>query len=102
MFELLFSLAALFFLSHVVLLVASFPPGRFAATRYFWSHATLWLTGMLLFLLTLIYGGDDRSGFVDYFDTPLKKGMILLVTALLSLTAHAIVKRFILSADSRK
>ena len=96
MFALITAAAALLFLSHVVLLLASFSKGRFHRNRYFWSHATLWITGILVFLLTVIYAGDGKSTFIDYFDTTLRKVMILLITALLSLTAHTIVSRFVL------
>lgn len=96
MFTVLASIAALLFLAHVLLLVISFPGGRFDRKRYFWSHATLWLTGIVVFTLALVFSGSGQSAFVDYFDTLGKKLMILVVTVVLSFVAHMIVSRLLI------
>lgn len=97
MFYLLLCLAAICFLTHVGLLITSFSAGRFKRDHYFWSHATLWLAGLLLFLVAITYAGEGRAGAIDYFNTTLKKIMILVVTIALSLIADAIVKRFVVN-----
>jgi hypothetical protein len=84
------------FLSHVFLLFAAFGNGRFYAARYFYSHLTLWITGILLFLLVYLFQGKGVSNFLDYFDTPLKKAMILIVPLVLSVLVHSIVWLFVL------
>lgn len=91
MFESLLLLAGLFFLSHVCLLAVSIF-GRFHDRRYFWSHGTLWICGVLLFLAAVLFAGQGKSDFLDYFDTPLKKAMILVVPFVLSSIVHGIVK----------
>jgi hypothetical protein len=91
MFNLLITAALLLFITHVALLIASFTGTKFATSRYFYSHLTLWLTGGVIFLAALIYSGTNQSGFLDYFSTPLRKGMILVVTFAVSLVAHSIV-----------
>ena len=96
MFYLLLCLAGFSFLAHVGLLITSFSSGRFKREHYFWSHATLWLAGLLLFVTAIIYAGDGRSGAIDYFNTGLKKGMILVVTIALSLMADLIVKKIVM------
>lgn len=96
MFYLLIITAALSFIAHVVLLLASFSGSRFAGNRYFYSHLTLWLTGVVVFVLALLYSGSNQSGFLDYFDTPFKKSMILVATIALSLVAHSIVRFMVL------
>jgi hypothetical protein len=90
--------AVVFFVAHVGLLIASFTRGHFYATRYVYSHVTLWVTGLLVFLLALLFQGRNMSGFLDYFDTPARKGMILLGTVCLSLIAHVIVRTLVLPA----
>lgn len=92
MFYTLIAMAVLAFLTHVAFLVASFPAGRISRTRYLLSHAALWLTGLLVFLLTVLYAGTGHSEFIDYFDTLGKKMLILVATVLLSTLAHTIVK----------
>ena len=89
--------AAASFLSHIFLLIASFSSTGFKRKRYFWSHATLLLTGVFIFVLAISYAGKNQSVVIDYFDSPIKKSMILLITCIVSLTAHIFVKRFILS-----
>ena len=96
MFYLLVSAAIVFFIAHVALLLASFPGSGFATSRYFFSHLTLWITGIVVFVLALLYSGSNKSGFLDYFDTPFKKAMILVVTLALSLIAHSIVRYMVL------
>ncbi|MDN3580807.1 hypothetical protein [Mucilaginibacter flavus] len=91
MFYLLVTAAIIFFIAHVSLLVASFTGPKFAKSRYFYSHLTLWLTGLSLFVAAILFSGTGQSQFLDYFDSSLKKVMILVVTFALSLTAHSII-----------
>ncbi|WP_442591833.1 hypothetical protein ACSBL2_11455 [Pedobacter sp. AW31-3R] len=92
MFYLLISVSIIFFIIHVALLLTSFPQSQLARTRYFYSHLTLWITGIIVFVLALLYSGSGRSSFLDYFDSTTKKVIILGFTAALSLVAHSIVK----------
>ena len=94
--------AGLFFIAHVSLLLASFAQGRFYSVRYFLSHVTLWITGFMVFFLALLFEGRGISAFLDYFDTPLKKAMILAGALVLSLIAHSIVKFLVLSPRRRQ
>lgn len=96
MFYPLIIIAAIFFIAHVVLLLTSFLGTAFAGNRYFYSHLALWITGVVVFLLALLYSGRNQSGFLDYFDTSFKKSMILVATLALSLIAHSIVRFLIL------
>jgi hypothetical protein len=96
MFYLLVAAAIIFFIAHVALLLASFPSSGFVTSRYFFSHLTLWITGIVVFVLAQLYSGSNQSGFLNYFDTPFKKGMILVVTLALSLVAHSIVRFLVL------
>ncbi len=96
MFYFLLILAAGLFLAHVILLFTAFPNAQLAQQRYFYSHLTLWLTGGVVFILALVYAGTGQSSFFDYFDSPLKKGMILMFTVALSLVAHTIVRLVVL------
>jgi hypothetical protein len=84
------------FLAHVVLLFTAFPNSQLARRRYFYSHLTLWLTGATIIVLSLLYSGTGRSGFLDYFDSSLKKVMIIGFTLALSLVAHIIVRLLVL------
>ena len=95
MFYILISATLIFFIVHVILLLTAFPQSKLARTRYFYSHLTLWITGVLIFSLALIYSGSGRSSFLDYFDSITKKAMILIFTIALSLVAHTIVTRVI-------
>jgi hypothetical protein len=90
MFYFLVAIAAIFFITHVVLLLLSFPQLQLAQGRYFYSHLTLWLTGLVVFILAWFYNGE--SGALSYFDTPFKKSMILVFTVALSAVAHSIVR----------
>lgn len=101
MFYLLIIIAAVFFIAHVILLLASFSGDQLLSNRYFYSHLTLWITGITVFVLALLYSGANRSGFLDYFDTPFKKGMILMATLALSLIAHSIVRFVVLPITNR-
>ena len=92
MLYLLTALAVLFFILHVSFLLASFPGGGFNKRRYFISHLTLWLTGLIVFILALLFAGKGVSPFLDYFDTTTKKLMILVATLVLSGVAHTIVR----------
>ena len=96
MFYLLIIGTAIFFLAHVALLFASISHSKLVPTRYFYSHLTLWITGVLVLVLAILYGGTGRSSFLDYFDSNTKKAMILVFTFALSLVAHIIVTRVIL------
>jgi hypothetical protein len=90
--------AVIFFIAHVVLLLLSFSKSALISKRYFYSHLTLWITGVLVFSLALLYQGTGRSAFLDYFDNTTKKTMILVFTLGLSLVAHILVTRLILPA----
>ncbi|MCD0487766.1 hypothetical protein LPB86_05980 [Pedobacter sp. MC2016-14] len=96
MFYALISAAIIFFLAHLILLLTAFPQSKLAGKRYFYSHLTLWFTGLFIFILALLYSGTGQSNFLDYFDTPTKKAMILVFTMALSLVAHTIVKYVVL------
>ncbi|MES2377564.1 MAG: hypothetical protein V4553_13355 [Bacteroidota bacterium] len=96
MFYLIATAAAALFIAHVVLLLISFPKSQLAPARYFYSHLTLWLTGVLVFVLALLYSGKDQLSILDYFDTMQKKVMILVFTFALSLVAHLVVRLLIL------
>lgn len=92
MFYILILASIIFFIAHVALLFTAFPESKLARKRYFYSHLTLWITGILVFALALLYSGSGRSSFLDYFDTAPKKSMILAFTLALSLVAHSIVR----------
>ena len=96
MFYLLITASIVLFITHVALLVMSFPKSELAQSRYFYSHLTLWLTGLTVFILAWLYSGSGQSSFLDYFDSPLKKMMILIFTLALSLVAHSIVRLLVL------
>jgi hypothetical protein len=96
MYQFLLTCAAIAFLTHVILLLVSFSKGRFFRSRYFFSHFTLWLTGVVVFSLAMLYAGKGVSGFLDYFDTDVKRVTILVVTVLVSALAHGIVKFLVL------
>jgi hypothetical protein len=96
MFYSLITIAVIFFITHVTLLLTAFPKSELAHTRYFYSHLTLWITGLTVFILAVLYSGSGQSAFLDYFDTPVKKALILVFTFALSLTAHLIVKLLVL------
>lgn len=96
MFYLLIIAAAAFFIAHVVLLLASFNGSKLQSRRYFYSHLTLWITGTVVFVLAILYSGSNQSGFLDYFNTPFKKAMILVFTFALSFVAHTIVRMLVL------
>jgi len=96
MFYFLIIIAVVFFITHVVLLLTAFPQSTLAHKRYFYSHLTLWITGFIVFALALLYAGSGRSGFIDYFNTPIKMGMIIVFTFALSLIAHLIVRFIVL------
>jgi len=96
MLYILTSAAILFFILHVGFLLTSFPGGGFNKKRYFISHLTLWLTGLLVFGLATLFAGKGVSAFLDYFDTATKKVMILAAALILSLVAHTIVKKWVL------
>jgi len=91
MFYILVIASITFFIAHVILLLTAFPQSKLARRRYFYSHLTLWITGVFVFSLAYLYAGSGRSSFLDYFDTTSKKAMILVFTVALSLAAHCIV-----------
>lgn len=93
----LFSIgAAVFFIAHVLLLFTSFGKDSYNKTKYFWSHLTLWIAGILVFALTTMYAGTGESAIVDVFDTPVKRWLIPGVTVVLSIVAHLVVRSFVL------
>ncbi|MVT10705.1 hypothetical protein [Chitinophaga tropicalis] len=92
----LVALALLFFIAHVFLLFTSFGKNGYQKTRYFYSHLTLWICGLIVFLMANMYAGKGVSGILDVFDTPLKQLLIIGVVVLLSLTAHTIVKLLVM------
>jgi len=102
MFQILLYTALILFLLHVILLLAAFPNAELARKRYFYSHLTLWLTGIVVLIMAILYRGTGRSGFFDYFDTTLKIVMIPVFTAALSFVAHLIVKSVVLPMMSKK
>jgi len=102
MFYFLILVAVIFFITHVVLLLTAFPQSTLARKRYFYSHVTLWITGFIVFALALLYAGSGRSGFLDYFNTPIKMGMIIIFTFTLSLLAHLIVRFLVLPLLERR
>ncbi|MCX2480601.1 hypothetical protein OQY15_15965 [Pedobacter sp. MC2016-15] len=87
-----------FFLAHLVLLLSSFPKFQLAPIRYFYSHLTLWITGIIVFAMAVSYSGDGQSSFLDYFDSTFKRAMILVFTVVLSTLAHFVVKLLIVPA----
>jgi len=95
MLQILIIATCIFFIAHLALLLASFPQSELARTRYFYSHLTLWITGVLVFSMAVLYSGKGQSGFLDYFDTTASKLMILVFTAGLSFVAHVIVMRLV-------
>jgi len=102
MFYLLIAVAAALFIAHVTLLLLAFPKSQLAGTRYFYSHLTLWLTGLIVFILALLYSGSGRSAFLDYFNSFPKQVMILAFTLALSLVAHTIVRLLVLPLLSKR
>ena len=96
MYVFLWIIAAGLFLAHVILLFTAFPKSQLAQKRYFYSHLTLWLTGLTVFTLAVLSSGKGESTFLDYFNTPIKKGMIIVFTLALSFVAHTIVRMLIL------
>ena len=101
MYIFLWIAAAGLFLAHVILLFTAFPNSQLARQRYFFSHLTLWLTGVTIFILALLCSGTGHSAFLDYFDSPIKKGMIITFTLALSLVAHTIVRFVVLPLMSK-
>lgn len=105
MFGFLAVLAALLFIAHLILLIASFPPGHFDYSRYFWSHITLWATGLVFLVTTMVYSGTGESELIDSLDTALEWVMIPASTMLLSFAVHGIVRQLAIgrrNADSRR
>lgn len=101
MFYILTLIAATLFVAHVALLLAAFRRSGFSNRRYFYSHLTLWLTGLCVFCLAWQFNGQQVSGFLDYFNTTSRLLLILAFTAALSLVAHLIVKYLVLPAWSK-
>jgi uncharacterized membrane protein len=89
-------LTLLFFLAHVYLLFTSFGKKGFQKQKYLWSHITLWITGILACVITVMFAGRSVSGFIDVFDTPAKSALLIVLALVLSATAHTIVKKLIL------
>ncbi|PUZ22069.1 hypothetical protein DCM91_15185 [Chitinophaga costaii] len=87
-------LALLFFIAHVALLFTSFGKTAYNKRRYAWSHYTLWICGIIVYVAAVLNArGDDTLGI---FNTPLKQLLILVVVAVLSLVAHTIVRKLVL------
>jgi hypothetical protein len=95
-FYLLIFAAGALFIAHVGLLLASFSRSGFSNRRYFYSHLTLWLTGICVFVLAWLFHGRQMSGFLDYFGTASKLAFILVFTAALSLIAHLLIRLVVL------
>jgi hypothetical protein len=91
MLYIILSAAIILFITHVVLLFNSFSNAKLISPRYFYSHLTLWLTGVSVFALAALYSGTNQSAFLDYFDTWTKRTYILLFIFGLSLAAHCLV-----------
>lgn len=96
MFTTLAALALFFFVAHVILLFTSFGKNGYQKRRYFYSHLTLWITGVILFALAAMYAGKQVSPILDVFDTIGKQVLILAAVVVLSLTAHTIVRYLIM------
>lgn len=96
MLYILISAAVVLFIAHVFLLFTSFSKGTLISPRYFYSHLTLWLTGLAVFALAALYSGTNQSAFLDYFDSWTKKSYILVFIFGLSLVAHCIVTFLVL------
>lgn len=96
MFTTLAILALLFFVAHVILLFTSFGKNGYQKKRYFYSHLTLWIAGVLVFLMTALFAGKQVSPILDVFDTIGKQALILGGVVVLSLTAHTICRYLII------
>ena len=88
--------AALFFVAHVLLLFTSFGKYDYSRKKYRWSHITLWICAILLFIAVNQYAGKGVSPVADVFDTPVKQWLILVVALVLSAAAHIIVKLLVM------
>lgn len=95
-FFLLALAAALFFVAHVFLLFTSFGKDQYNRKKYLWSHLTLWICGAILFAMTTLFAGKGTSEVMDVFDTPVKRGLILVVAFGLSAIAHTVVKLLVM------
>ncbi|WP_343668053.1 hypothetical protein [Chitinophaga sp.] len=96
LFTTLAVLALLFFVAHVFLLFTSFGKNGYQKTRYFYSHLTLWIAGILVFAMAALYAGKQVSPVLDVFDTIGKQVLILGAVVVLSLTAHTIVRYLVI------
>jgi len=96
MFTTLAALALVFFVAHVILLFTSFGKNGYQKMRYFYSHLTLWIAGILVFALAALYAGKQVSPILDVFDTVGKQALILAGVVVLSLTAHTIVRYLVI------
>lgn len=92
MFNLLLTCAGMSLLAHCLLLLTSFSNDSFHPRSYAAAQAALWITGILVFCLVLLYEGRHRSFLLDMFDTPIKKIAILMATLSISQLVHGIVK----------
>lgn len=93
---LLLSLTVLSFVLHVCLLLTSFKSTGIRKGRYFFSHFTLWLAGLLLCLIAWLYGGKGISPTLDVFASFNARVYIIVTTLALSLVAHAVVRLFVM------
>ncbi|WP_440133068.1 hypothetical protein [Chitinophaga sancti] len=89
-------LALVFFVAHVILLFTSFGKNGYQKKRYFYSHLTLWIAGVLVFLMTALFAGKQVSPILDVFDTFGKQALILGGVVVLSLTAHTICRYLVI------
>lgn len=96
MFTTLAVLALVFFVAHVILLFTSFGKNGYQKKRYFYSHLTLWIAGILLFVMAALYAGKQVSPILDVFDTVGKQALILGAVVVLSFTAHTIVRYLVI------
>ncbi len=96
MFTTLAVLALVFFVAHVILLFTSFGKNGYQKKRYFYSHLTLWIAGILLFIMAALYAGKQVSPILDVFDTVGKQALILGAVVVLSFTAHTIVRYLVI------
>lgn len=96
MFTTLAVLALVFFVAHVILLFTSFGKNGYQKKRYFYSHLTLWIAGILLFVMAALYAGKQVSPVLDVFDTVGKQALILAAVVVLSFTAHTVVRYLVI------
>ncbi|MBC8035213.1 MAG: hypothetical protein H7Y03_13770 [Chitinophagaceae bacterium] len=85
-----------FFIAHILLIFTSFGKKGYQPQKYFWSHSTLWLAGIILSIALWKYSGKQEAVAINAFDTPFKKTLPVIVAFTLSLIAHLVVKFLVL------